>query len=74
MTKESQLRQRSKLCGDAMERCLDEETSGGGRETTTQDHLKGLKHRSEREDMYSSHQFQAPSDAVDMKGNLKKLF
>lgn len=72
MTKESQLRQRSKLCGDAMERCMDEETSG--RDTTTQDHLKGLKQRSEREDVYSSHQFQPPSAAVDMKGSINNFF
>lgn len=49
-----------------MERYLEQEGTAGG--DTPRVHLKG-KQRHEREDMYSSHQFQAPSSAVDMKGD-----
>jgi len=74
-TKESQLKQRSKLCGDALERYYCGEDGGdagggNGNEADLEGQGKG-KRRSgggEREDLYAvSHQFHAPSSGVDMK-------
>lgn len=64
MTKDSQLRQRSKLCGDAMERYMDEHD-----EEDAPCQMEKRKHYTQR-DNQSRH---PENSAVDMKGGIRKI-